>query len=326
MILVTGSTGFIGSWLCKEMARRKIPLRLLVRNKSAFTEIDPKNLIQVALGDITEPSTLGPVFDGVDTVFHLASIINASREEYDIYWKNNVLGTFNLLKESRKAGVKRFVYCSSVGVMGALKEIPANEETPCRPDNYYGQTKHEAESLVRLFGERYNIPTSIVRPSWVYGPGDRRTLKLFLHIKKKRFIVIGDGQTWVHPVHVSDVVQGLLRCAFNTQSSNQIYIIAGEESIPLRKLADHIAGCLNVRVPDFSVPILPVTVAVLVFEKLFKIFRKVPPISKRRLEFFIKDQSFDITKAKAQIGYRPEVSLSRGILETVQWYQKKGWI
>ncbi len=264
--------------------------------------------------------------DGARIVFHLASIINAPREQYDIYWKNNVFGTFNLLKAAQKAKLKRFVYCSSVGVMGHLREVPANEETPCHPDNHYGKSKYEAENLVRSFGAKHGIPISIIRPSWTYGPNDRRTLKLFSAVKKRRFVIIGDGRTLVHPVHVTDVVQGILCSAFMQQSVNGTYIIAGNETVTLRKLMDTIAAQLNVRIPNFRLPVLIAGIAAFFFEKLYLPFGKTPPISKRRLEFFLKDQSFEITKAMKEMGYRPKKNLKEGMRETIEWYHRKNLI
>jgi len=145
-------------------------------------------------------------------------------------------------------------------------------------------------------------------------------------IKKKRFVIIGDGQTLVHPVHVADVVQGLLRCAFEPRGVNGTYIIAGNETLTLRKLTDTVALCLNVTIPNIHFPVALAKTAAFFFEKLYEPFDKIPPISKRRLEFFLKDQSFNIAKATNEIGYRPKTSLIEGLQETIEWYRQKNLI
>lgn len=328
MILVTGSTGFIGGHLIRHLIRQKQRLRILIRKESQFEKIGKSIFIEPFYGDLRDLSTLNGVMRDVDVIFHLAGIINAEKEQEKYYWNTNVQGTRNLLisLKREKRQLKRFVFCSSVGVMGKLKSIPADEDTLCVPHNLYEKSKYEAEKIVRDFHKREGMPSSIVRPSWVYGPGDKRTLKLFHAINKKRFIIIGDGKANIHPVYVKDVVRGLILCASAAKAEGQTYIIAGKKALPLRELVNIIAEECYTLVPNIYIPIWIAQMIAIIFGIIFRPFPMKPPLSQRRLEFFIKDQSFDISKAQNEIGFNPMFTLHQGIKQTVQWYKDHNYL
>ncbi len=324
MILLTGATGFIGSHLLNTLVENGLPNRVLVRNEKTGS-IRESPLIQATMGDLANPDSLRSIADDVEIVFHLASIINAVPEAYETYWKSNVLGTYNLLKSLNKHKIRRFVYCSSVGVLGPLEKMPADEDQDCRPQNAYEKTKHEAEKVVRSECTKLKIPYAILRPSWGYGPGDRRTFKLFEAIKKKRFVMIGSGRTLIHPVYVQDVVQALIRCAFHPNAAGKTYIAAGEEVTTLQNLTRMIAQCLGCRIARVRLPLFLAMPAARILERFYEPIGRVPPLSRRRLLFFTKNQAFDISKAKREIGYRPETPLWQGLVKTSRWYEKNGW-
>lgn len=327
MILITGGTGFIGKHLINFLIKENQNIRVLLRNKAQIDRF--KGLpLEFFYGDLREPSSLKGIMKGVDIVFHLASVINAEREVKDIYWDVNVSGTRNLLNAAvkGKGELKRFVFCSTVGVMGPLESLPANEETTCNPINLYEKSKEEAERIVKEFHEKEGLPVVIIRPSWVYGPGDTRTLKLFQAINKKRFIIIGDGKTLIHPVYVEDLVTALFVSAFKKEAVGKTYIIAGERALPLHTLVNIIGENLNVPIPEFRLPIFIAKTVSIAFEIIYKPFLKRPPLLRRRLDFFIKDQSFDITKAKNEIGYQPQFNIREGIKKTIQWYRDNSYL
>ena len=256
MILITGAGGFIGRHLLSRFSAEGKSVRALVRrpNPGEPTELPG---VEWFTGDLTKPATLTGIAEEVEWVFHLAGIITASREERAAYWTPNVEGTLNLLQTFRreKGPLKKFIFCSSVGAMGPLNHLPADETSPCRPRNFYEQSKFQAEQLVRQFGRETGVPVTIARPSWVYGPGDSRTLKLFQAIARRRFILIGDGQTSIHPVYVSDVVQGLENCAARPGPAGQTYILAGRDPIRLADLVERIARILGTPLWKLRLPL-----------------------------------------------------------------------
>ncbi len=327
MILVTGASGFIGGHLVKALIREGLPVRALVRTDKILPF--PREKAEIFFGDITDAQSLIGAMRNVDTVFHLASVINFETESIALYQNINITGTENIFKAAAAAQVrlKRFVFCSSVGVFGPLAAIPANEETGCHPVNFYEKSKCETETTVHRLGKEMDIPVSIIRPSWVYGPGDRRTLKLFRAINRHRFLMIGRGATRVHPVYVTDLVQGIMQSAFKKGlTAHEIFIIAGRRSVSLRRLVVTLAAALNRKVPRIHVPVSLAKIMASLFEKAYAPLKKIPPISHRRLEFFVKSQAFDISRAMKRLGYTPVVDLDEGVLKTVKWYRDHDWL
>ena len=153
----------------------------------------------------------GQVVAGRDTIIHLAAAQHESGVPDSYFETVNVAGTRNLLAASRDAGVRRFVYGSTIGVYGSAASGTLDESSPPNPDNVYGRTKLAAERVVREQGTDFE--TCIVRISETYGPGDFRLLKLFRAIDRGKFLMIGSGENRRQAMHVDDLVRALLIAA-----------------------------------------------------------------------------------------------------------------
>jgi nucleoside-diphosphate-sugar epimerase len=327
LFLVTGATGFIGYHVVERLLSGGEQVRVLVRDRTRIpgTWIDR---VEVFEGDITKLSSLTPAVKGVDVILHLAGVINLPPGEEERFFEVNLEGTKNLFRAVLAPGqsLKRFLYCSSVGVMGVLKEIPANEEAPCFPTNAYERSKLEAERWVLEEGHHRGVQVSVVRPAWVYGPGDRRTFPIFSMIARRKFVMIGKGETWIHPVFVEDLADGIIQCARFGDAAGRRVIMAGESSVRLRDLAALISKATGVSLFPLRIPVPVASVIALGCEILYKPLRKQPPIHRRRLGFFLRDQSFDISLARECCGYTPAMNLPDGIRMTVAWYRSHGWL
>lgn len=326
-VLVTGASGFVGKHLVRSLLVDQHEVISFVRPTSDMEELRKMDT-EVVYGDIRDKGSIDRALKigrNVEVVFHLASVLTPINVSDSLYWDINYYGTQNLLEACRYAGLRTLVHCSSVGVLGPLSEIPSTEASPCTPDNVYGKSKYQAELLALEYAEKYELPISVVRPSWVYGPGDRRTFKLFRAIAKRNFLMIGSGETLVHPVYVEDVVQGLKLCANHPASSGEIFIIGGAKFVQLNQLVHIIANELDVRIPQLKIPIGLTKFLALICEKLFKLFHLQPPLHQRRLDFFLRNQAFDISKAREFLGFEPKVNLKTGVKATVNWYKTQGW-
>lgn len=328
-VLVTGASGFVGIHLVKRLVEDGHTVYALVRKTSrvdGLEDIDAK----LVYGDLRDKNSLEQVaqhYPDIDTVFHLASVLTPVSKGDNIYWNSNYLGTQHLLDVCRKLPLKAFIHCSSVGVIGPLPEVPANEQSRCAPDSSYGETKYKAELLALEYHHSFHFPVVVVRPSWCYGPGDRRTYKLFRMVAKGRFFLIGDGQTKLHPVYVDDVVQGLVLCAEQIEKAKgHVFIVAGPESVTLEYLASTIAREANASILPFKVPAWLGKTGATVCETLCKPLGIEPPIHHRRLDFFFRDQCFDITKIRSTLGFEPQVEVATGVKRTVMWYKEQGWL
>lgn len=327
--LVTGASGFVGTHLVRYLVERGISVHALVRKTSQVESLEALNATLV-YGDVRDKASLVRIFEqspDIDTVFHLASVLTPVSVDDRLYWDINYQGTQHLLDVCREVKLHAFVQCSSVGVIGPLPEIPANEESRCAPDSNYGDTKYRAELLALEYQQSFGMPVTVVRPAWIYGPGDRRTYKFFRMVASGRFFLIGDGQTRLSPVYVEDVARGLALCAGQIEKSvGEVFIVSGGVTVSLKSLATLIAREAGSSILPFKVPAGIAKVGATVCETLCNPLGIEPPIHHRRLDFFLREQAFDISKIQQKLGFQPEMNLSDGIKRTVGWYQEQGWL
>jgi nucleoside-diphosphate-sugar epimerase len=329
-VLITGATGFIGTNLSLHYA--KMGHQVVGISKEA-TEVEQENAselkqsgIELHKGSITDIELIRKILPGTDLVFHVAAAMREANIPDSEFWEVNVEATRRLLEVSRQEGVSRFVYCSSIGAMGWSMQKPSNENSPCLPEDIYQFTKRAAEELCLEFHRENQYPVVIVRPADVYGPRDRRLLKLFKGVKKGRFLMIGDGENEHHMVHVKDLVDAFTLAAQKEQAAGEIFIIADECPVQIKRLVEIIAEQTGSSVPKLKVPLLPVQAAAVVVEKICKPLGIQPPLYPRRVDFFRTDYSFDISKAQQVLGYQPRFDLKSGVRDTLQWYEERGLI
>ena len=320
-VLITGAGGFIGSHLVDSQLEqgynvRAIDLHLdLLRHQSAHPHLE------AIRGDIADKNGVKKFVEDVDIVYHLASAhldVSLSDEHYR---RVNVDATLRLLEAAKEAGVKRFVHCSSVGVIGDVDHPPADETTECHPTNIYERTKLEGERGALDFARRTGLSVIVMRPAWVYGPRCPRTAKLMRTISKGRFFFFGDGHNMRHPVYISDAVKGLELCATAEGVHGEILIIAGETAVPVFELVHVMSKELGVRAPKLRLPIALGLLGGFGLEMAFKPMRKNPPFSRRSVDFFRKHNAYSIDKAKRMLGYQPKVDLRTGIQKTIRYNQ-----
>jgi nucleoside-diphosphate-sugar epimerase len=335
-ILVTGGTGFIGSHLVGTLVRKGHDVRCLVRKTSSVENLQ-KLGVELVYGDITELDSLEKALSGIDVVCHLAGILGQWGVSHRVYWNINVKGTQNILQASLRQSVKRFIHCSSAGVVGPVRNPPANESYPYAPSNIYEQTKAESEKLVVEYLKK-GLAATILRPEFVYGPGDMHLLPLFRTIQKRMFPIIGNGKSLLHPTYVDDVVQCFLLCLENEKAVGETYFVAGEAPVTVKELTSIIAEELKVQAPFLHIPrwlsYIGASLTELLSSSLprrsgklnisLSRFKK-PLLTRSQVEFFTQHRAFDISKAKQELGYHP-IELRQGIRQTIHWYQRNGYL
>jgi nucleoside-diphosphate-sugar epimerase len=324
-VLVTGGTGVTGSNLVRSLLERGESVRVLARSASRARERLPAD-VDVVVGDVTNRRAVVDAVRGRDVIYHLAAAFRESGIHDSRYREVHVDGTRHLLQASRAEGVRRFVHVSTVGVHSHIADPPADETWPHTPGDIYQQTKSEGELLALAFQREHDFPLTVVRPAGIYGPGDLRLLKLFRPIARRRFIMLGDGRTLFHMVHVRDLVAGMQLAAERPEAIGEPFIIAGEEYCSLQELAARIAAASGVPAPRLRVPVWPFFVAGALCEAVCIPLGIDPPIYRRREAFFTKNRAFHIDKAKRLLGYRPSVALDDGLRETATWYREHGYV
>lgn len=321
-VLITGAGGFIGSHLVDSQLEQGHEVRAVDLYLDLLQHQSANPNLEAIQGNITDDKLVKKLVEGIDVVYHLASAhldVSLSDEHYR---RVNVGGTLALLEAAQKAGVKRFVHCSSVGVIGDVENPPADETTECNPTNIYERTKLEGEKEALTYFERTGFPVVVMRPAWVYGPRCPRTAKLMRTISKGRFFFFGDGHNMRHPVYISDTVKALELCASMDGINGEIFIIGGEHAVPVSELVDIMSKEMGLRTPKLHLPIALGLLGGYSLEVAFKLIGKQPPFSRRSVDFFLKHNAYDIDKAKRMLGYQPQTDLQTGIQNTIQWNHK----
>ncbi len=323
--LVTGVTGFTGGHLADTLLERGWTVRVLVRDGSKAGEWGARGF-DVVTGDLLDRSTLATATRGMERVFHIAAIYRQAGLPESAYRAVNATAVRELVEAAAANGVGRVVHCSTVGVHGDVEHPPANEDAPLRPGDIYQVTKLEGERLAREAGERTGVEVVVARPTGIYGPGDRRLLKLFRGVARRRFPMLGTGRIYYHLTYIDDLVDGFILCATRPAAANRTYILAGAEVTTLNELVGIVARQAGVPPPWLHLPVFPFWAAGAACEAVCAPLGLEPPIYRRRVDFYTKSRAFDITRARAELGFTPVVGLNDGIRRTLDWYRAHGWL
>jgi len=317
-VLITGGGGFIGSHLVHSQLARGYLVHVLDVNVTGLGHMAADPSLEALAVDIADIDRVKPLLEGIDVVYHLASAhLNVSLPRSH-YQKVNVEATVNLLKAAHSAGVQRLVHCSTVGVIGNVENPPADENSPCRPTNVYERTKLAGEQAVLSFAQETGFPVAIARPAWVYGPRCPRTRKLFRAVGKGNFVWFGNGDTLRHPIYISDAVRGLELCAESENAPGEVYILAGKEPVAIKTLVQTIAEIQLIEPPHLHLPIMLGKMAGYSVQLACRPLGIQPPISRRSLDFFLKNNAYNISKAQNQLGFQPKVDLPTGLKTTLR--------
>ena len=325
-VLVTGATGFTGGHLARQLAERGDAVRALVRDPARGTQALAAAGVELVVGDVRDRAALVAATAGVDVVYHMAAVYRQAGLPGETYWSVNRNAPGEVIEAAAASGVSRVVHCSTVGVHGDVRHPPANEDAPFSPGDVYQQTKLEGEQVAREAAARRGIELTIVRPTGIYGPGDRRLLKLFRGVARRRWITLGAGNIYYHLTYIDDLVDGFRLCGTHPGAANRTYILAGGEVTTLNELVAVVAGVAGVPVPRLHFPVWPVYAAAAVCETISGWLGVEPPLHRRRVDFFTKSRAFDISRARRELGYAPRIGLREGITRTVSWYRRHGWM
>ncbi len=324
-VLITGGTGFIGSRLAMRCLDRG-DMVTVVGQENTLAEREHRQALaergaRIVLKSVTDISAHDEAFHEVDIVFHLAAVQHEMNVPDQAFWDVNVGGTKNVLEASIEADIKRVVHGSTIGVYGAPTAV-VDEDSPCKPDNIYGLTKLEGERLALTYHEQVEVV--VIRIPEVYGPGDRRLIKLFRPISRNVFFVIGGGNNLHHLIFIDDLIDGLLQAAVHPATPSKTFVLGGPEPITTNEMGAIIAEQLDTRPPRFRAPMLPFLAIAFILEKTLRPLGVQPPLHRRRLDFFRKTFALSSKRAMQTFGFEPKISFAEGALRTATYYKDRG--
>jgi nucleoside-diphosphate-sugar epimerase len=324
--LVTGGTGFTGSHLVRRLLERGAEVRVLDAVPGLFHDELARLGAAVSLGSVTDAALVDRLVAGTDLVFHLAAAfrqINLPKREY---WTVNVQGTRHVAEACLRHGVRRLVYCSTQGVHGHIGEVPGHEGSPITPADYYQQTKYEGELAVWEVA-RQGLPACVIRPMAIYGPGDPgRFLLLYRAVRRGRFLMFGDGETFYHPCYIANLVDAFELAAEAPKAVGETYLIGDARYVSLNELVRAVGESLGVPVRIVRLPFRPLWLAAVLCEAVCMPLGIEPPLFRRRVDWFRQTRAFTIDKARRELGFTARVGLAEGLRLTAAWYRANGYL
>ncbi|HEX8645855.1 MAG TPA: NAD-dependent epimerase/dehydratase family protein [Thermoleophilaceae bacterium] len=312
---VTGGSGFIGGRLIARLVRDGWSVRALARSDSSARAVEEAGA-EAVRGDLDDAGSMRGGATGCDVCFHAAAFVGAwgSMDEFE---RGNVTGTRNALEAARGAGVRRFVHVGTeAAVLAGEPLVDVDETAPLRPDSKapYCSTKARAEELVRGAS---GIETVVIRPRFVWGPGDTTILPgLVEAVRSKKFSWIGGGGHRTSTTHVDNTVEGLVLGAERGEPG-EAYFVTDGEPVVFREFVTELLATQGVEPPQRNAPRALVGALAAAGEGAWKLLPLPggPPVT--RMEYWVSalDTTIDITKARRELGYEPVITRERGLAE-----------
>jgi len=318
--LVTGATGFIGSALANELVKREFEVACLVRKTSNLRWLKDLD-VSFVYGDCNEKDSLKQLPSDFDYIFHLAGLTKAKKEED--FFLTNVKGTENLLGFLSKnaAGIKRFIYMSSLAAAGPSRDgIPLDETALPMPVSAYGKSKLEGERVAARYGDK--LPVSVIRPPAVYGPRDRDFF-LFYKMIKRGFYPYW-GKCYYSLLYVDDLVHGVIAAAESGEAEGKTYFLTGNRIYSNDEIVFEIMEAMGTKALRIGIPGSVMKVLAKISEKLAG-GASIINLDKLR-EIRHNHWTCDSKKAELEFGFIPRVTIKEGIKWTADWYKMHKWL
>lgn len=320
--VVTGAVGYVGYALVKELASRGDNVRLAIF--SDCTDFDEFGFEKV-IGDICDSEYLLKAFEGADTVYHVAGLVDISGEKDKLVWKVNYEGTKNVVEACKKCGVKTLVYVSSVDA------IPVSDDMDkvCEPSHFdpelvegaYGKSKAAASQYVKEASDD-KLKTCIVHPSCCIGPNDiKQTSSICTMIKLylKGLFPVSLNFGGYNFVDVRDVAKGMADAAEKGRGGEN-YLLCGDK-MSVSEFIGTLAKIQGKKPPKIELSKKTIITLLPVIEKVFKLFKLPPVLSELSISIICQNCNFTYEKAANELGYKP-MSVEQSLRDTVAWIKE----
>jgi nucleoside-diphosphate-sugar epimerase len=320
-VLVTGSTGFIGSHLLPTLHQHNWQITAAIRQKFEFPAALSIKAIQV--GEIDDMTDWQEALLGIDTVIHLAGRAHILHETISNpeaeFIRVNTSGTINLVKQSLKAGVKHFIFVSSIHAMAAESDDILNENSPCHPDSPYGRSKLQAEQALINLTKDSNMTWTILRPTLVYGLGNRANMdRLMKLIKRGLPLPFGAVKNRRSFVFVGNLVAAIITCLDHPNAVNQIFLISDNQDVSTPQLIRLIAQQIQQPCQLLPVPTILLRFLGYLGDRVESITGKNLPFNSYNIDRLLGSLAVDSSYIQKTLDWQPPFTLEQGLAQTIQ--------
>lgn len=324
--LITGATGFVGSFTAEYFKRQGIEIRCTIRRTSNLRWVEGKGY-ELIESDFESIESLRPAVENVDYVVHIAGVIAA--KNFQGYLRGNRDATRNLLQAIRlyNPNIQKFVYISSQTATGPAKSLdkPVDESSPCHPITRYGKSKLEAEKVVTHYS--LELPTTIVRLPAIYGPRDEALADMFKLAKIGIAPVIGFSKKYVSILHCFDAVEGIFLATIRQTNTGEIFFITSNEFYTWDFLMECMGNATGKKIYKIPIPHTIVYASGLLTQIIGYFYSKPPVFNlEKAKDFTQKYWICSHKKALEKLGFEQKISPKDGMKETFEWYLRNKWI
>jgi nucleoside-diphosphate-sugar epimerase len=325
-VLLTGGSGFLGSFVAEQLAAEGHVVRALVRPRSERNVLEKLPKVEFAPGAIEERASLTAAMGDVDAVVHVAGIVKARKPAE--FFAVNTQGTKNLIEAAAERGVGRFVYVSSLAAVGPSADgAPVSDDAEPRPVTHYGRSKLEAERAVLAAKDKLHV--TVVRPPLIYGPRDRETLAFFTSIRNGVLPMTGDGRNTLSVVYVEDCAAAIVRAVTRDgATSGRAYFVEDGAVYVWRDALAQIESALGRRAfVRFGMPMGVVKVAAAATQLWGKVTNTAQMLTLDKVnELTQQHWVCSSAGARRDLGWEPRVRWEQGVQQAVKWYRAEGWL
>lgn len=316
-VLVTGANGFIGRKTVHALRRHDWQVRAALRKRNWVAAVPP-DVHCTVVGDIGPATDWSAALKGVDVVIHVAGrahIVHETAAEPPLMFRYvNTLGTLKLAREAAKAGVRRFVYVSSIGVNGSVThDKPFSESDMPRPESIYAQSKWEAEQGLWQLQADADMEVVVVRPPAVYGYGAPGNLPRLIQLIRRGIpLPLASVHNLRSFISVENLAELLVSCAGHPGAAGELFIAAGGEDVSTPELIGYLADGLGCQAHLWSLPVGIIRMG-------SSIAGNLPAVSS-----LCDSLQVDVSKAVSVLGWKPSSGVAEGMARTAYRYRVPG--